>query len=458
MDIDTIAAISTPLGEGGISVIRVSGDQSILRIETIFNSKSILSQVDSHTVHYGHIIDPLSKQVIDEVLITVMHAPRTFTTENTVEISCHGGIVITYQVLKVILDLGIRLAEPGEFTKRAFLHGRIDLAKAEAVIDLIKSKSSLASKIALKQIKGELSNQINEIRHELIKLMAHIEVNIDYPEHDVQEMTQDVIHQSTTHCLNKINMLIKYANQGKIIREGISTAIIGKPNVGKSSLLNSLSQENKSIVTDIPGTTRDVVEQYITLNQIPLKLLDTAGIRETTDVVEMIGVERSRAAMEDASLVLFMLNHNIPLDRDDIMMMNELVNRPAIFIINKIDQPRNLDVDFIRSKYPEKLIIEISLTQHKGVDELEHAIKAIFFDGDLETDDLTYVSNARHIDLLKKSKQSLLDASEANSNGIPIDIIQLDIRASWEFLGEIIGDTVSETLIDQIFAQFCLGK
>lgn len=455
---ETIAAISTPLGEGGISVIRVSGYDSLTLIEKIFKSKSLLTSVASHTIHYGHIINPQTGELIDEVLVSVMHAPRTFTMENTIEISCHGGILITSHVLDVILNLGIRLAEPGEFTKRAFLNGRIDLTKAEAVIDLIKSKSALASKNALKQIKGELSKQIEKIRFRLVTLMAHIEVNIDYPEHDIHDMTNNLIESTLIEILIEIESLIHYSNQGQLLREGIQTAIVGKPNVGKSSLLNRLTQQNKAIVTDIPGTTRDIIEQFVSINNIPLKLLDTAGIRDTSDTVEKLGVERSKLAMDEADLLLLVLSNNEILDKDDILLINSVQNRNAIVIINKIDLPRNVDLSLIRSKINENYIVEISLIENSGIDTLENLIKNMFYDGKLETEDMTYVSNIRHVQLLKKARKCIKDAMEANQQLIPIDIIQLDLKESWENLGEIIGDTVSETLIDQIFSQFCLGK
>jgi tRNA modification GTPase len=455
---DTIAAISTPIGEGGISVIRVSGSDSILKIEKIFNCKSQLSHVSSHSVHYGHIVHPITNLIIDEVLITVMLAPRTFTTEDIVEISCHGGIVITQQVLQIVLDLGIRLADPGEFTKRAFLNGRIDLSQAEAVIDLIRSKSNRASKIAMNQINGNLSKKIQDLRRQLIQLMAHIEVNIDYPEHDIHEMTQLLICDTVKGVIHQIDKLILDANQGKILREGITTAIVGKPNVGKSSLLNILSQENKSIVTDIPGTTRDVIEQFVTIGGIPLKLLDTAGIRETTDIVEKIGVERTLNAIDQADLIIYMINHHESISKEEIQMLQELKDRPLILIINKIDLFQKLDLGKIQAIVPDERIVKMSLIEHEGVDQLQQTLINIFFNGKIETDDLTYIGNVRHIQLLKNANSALQDTLAAIDLNIPIDIIQLDLRASWNYLGEIIGDTVSESLIDQIFAQFCLGK
>ncbi|WP_442602505.1 tRNA uridine-5-carboxymethylaminomethyl(34) synthesis GTPase MnmE [Paenibacillus sp. KN14-4R] len=455
---DTIAAISTPLGEGGIAVIRVSGEEAIPLVDRIFKSKNKLADVATHTVHYGHIIDAKTNDKIEEVLVTVMRAPRSFTMEDVVEVSCHGGIVSVKKVLDELLAQGVRLAEPGEFTKRAFLNGRIDLTQAEAVIDLIRAKSDRAFKVALKQVDGALSKRIGELRFELVELMAHIEVNIDYPEHDVEEMTSAFIREKCQKVMEQISILLHSAEQGKILREGITTAIIGRPNVGKSSLLNALAQDNRAIVTDIPGTTRDVIEEYVNVGGIPLKLLDTAGIRETSDLVEQIGVERSRSALVDADLVLFVLNQAEALTDEDIAMMEQLKDRQTIVILNKVDLTPMLDRGVISEYFSEDRIVELSLLEGKGLNDLEQAISAIFFEGKLEGGDLTYVSNVRHIHLLKEARKSLEDAQQANDIHIPIDMLQIDIRTAWEQLGEIIGDSVAESLIDQIFSQFCLGK
>ncbi|RTE06686.1 tRNA uridine-5-carboxymethylaminomethyl(34) synthesis GTPase MnmE [Paenibacillus whitsoniae] len=459
MLMDTIAAISTPLGEGGIAVIRVSGLDAVPSVERIFRSKTKLSNAETHTVHYGYIVEPASAERIEEVLVTLMKAPRSFTMENVVEISCHGGIVSVKKVLDLLLQQpGVRLAEPGEFTKRAFLNGRIDLTQAEAVIDLIRAKSDRAFKVALKQVEGNLSKQIKQLRYVLVELMAHVEVNIDYPEHDVEEMTNALIKGKCEQVGAEIDRLLITAEQGKILREGIETAIVGRPNVGKSSLLNELAQENRAIVTDIPGTTRDVIEEFVNVGGVPLKLLDTAGIRETTDIVEQIGVERSKTALAEADLILLVLNRSEELQLDEIAMMKQLADRQTIVILNKIDLPQRLDVDIVRGYFPKERIVELSLIENKGIEQLEKAISNIFFEGKLESSDLTYVSNIRHISLLKQAKRSLTDALEANEQYVPIDMIQIDIRAAWEYLGEIIGDSVGESLIDQIFTQFCLGK
>jgi tRNA modification GTPase len=455
---DTIAAIATPIGEGGIAVIRVSGPESVDMVDQIFSAKYKLSDVETHTVHYGRIKNPETNERVEEVLVTVMRSPRSFTMEDVVEVSCHGGIISVKKVLDLLLHQGIRLAEPGEFTKRAFLNGRIDLSQAEAVIDLIRSKSDRAFSIALKQVEGALSNKIKQLRHKLVELMAHIEVNIDYPEHDVEELTSQFIKDKCGSAMAEIDDLLKTANAGKIIREGIVTAIVGRPNVGKSSLLNMLAQENKAIVTDIPGTTRDVIEEFVTVNGIPLKLLDTAGIRETTDLVEQIGVQKSRNALSEADLILILFNYNEPLHEDEVELMDQIKSRQAIVIVNKTDLPQQIDLDTIYAHFQKDMVVRMSIKDQDGINDLESAISSLFFSGKLESNDLTYVSNVRHISLLKRARQSLDEAWNAAENRVPIDMIQIDIRSAWEQLGEVVGDAVSESLIDQIFSQFCLGK
>lgn len=455
---DTIAAVSTALGEGGIAIIRVSGPQAISEVAPLFRSRIPLTEAESHTVQYGHIVSPLDGEQLEEVLVTVMKGPRSFTTEDVVEISAHGGVISVRRVMDLLLQQEIRLAEPGEFTKRAFLGGRIDLSQAEAVIDLIRSKSDRAFSVALKQVSGSLSARIHELRHTLIETLAHIEVNIDYPEHDVESLTADFIKSKSREVMDGIDKLLRTANEGKILREGITTAIVGRPNVGKSSLLNALARDNKAIVTDIPGTTRDVIEEYVTINNIPLKLLDTAGIRETMDVVERIGVERSRAAFGDADLILLVLNASEELHEDELALMEQIHGRQALVIMNKMDLPPRLDKDRLRDFFAEASIVPMSVLEEEGLDKLEEAISALFFEGKLESGDLTYVSNVRHIALLKKAHKSLQDAYEAAEMLIPIDMIQIDVRLAWEQLGEIIGDTAADSLLDQIFSQFCLGK
>jgi len=456
---DTIAAIATAVGESGIAVIRISGPDATGAAAPYVRAKVGLVDAASHTVQYAKIVDPASGETIDEALVTVMRAPRSFTAEDVVEISVHGGVVPVRRVLDLLLAGGrIRLAEPGEFTRRAFLNGRIDLAQAEAVMDLIRSKSERAMKVALKQVEGTLSRKIRQLRQRLIELLAHLEVNIDYPEHDVEELTSLFLRERCGEALEEIRRLLKSANEGRILREGITTAIVGRPNVGKSSLLNLLAGAERAIVTDIPGTTRDVIEEYVTVSGIPLRLLDTAGIRETSDVVERIGVERSRSALEDADLLLVVLNRSEPLHEDDRALLARAAGRQAIVILNKTDLPAKLDEAEVRKLLPEAAVVPMSVKEGAGLEELGRAIAGLFFGGKLEGAEETVVSNARHAALLKQAEQSLADAIASTDAGVPIDIVQIDVRAAWERLGEITGDTAGESLIDQIFSQFCLGK
>ncbi|WP_281883271.1 tRNA uridine-5-carboxymethylaminomethyl(34) synthesis GTPase MnmE [Paenibacillus sp. YYML68] len=455
---DTIAAIATPLGEGGIAVIRVSGDDAVAVSDRVYKGRLKLTDAPTHTVQYGYIYDPGTNARIEEVLVTIMRAPRSFTKEDVVEISCHGGFVSVRKVLELVLEHGARLAEPGEFTKRAFLNGRIDLSQAEAVIDLIRAKSDRAFRIAYKQSEGRLSKQIQALRHQLVETMAHIEVNIDYPEHDVEELTNSFIKTKCGAAIEEIDQLLTTAGQGKILREGLVTAIIGRPNVGKSSLMNTLAQEERAIVTDIEGTTRDVVEEYVQVNGIPLKLLDTAGIRETADLVEKIGVEKSRQALSEADLILLVFNGAESLTDDERQMIQELSGRQVIAIINKVDLEQRLEEDVLVEAFGEERVVRLSIVKQQGIADLEKAVAALFFSGQVESSDLTYVSNARHIHLLKQARAALQEAYSATEAFVPIDMIQIDIRNAWEHLGEIIGDSVSESLIDTIFSQFCLGK
>ncbi|XID91732.1 tRNA uridine-5-carboxymethylaminomethyl(34) synthesis GTPase MnmE [Paenibacillaceae bacterium WGS1546] len=458
MNEDTIAAIATALGEGSIAAVRVSGPDAVGTAAKVFRSKHDLRNVDSHTVQYGWIKDPDTGETLDEVLVTVMKGPRSYTAEDVVEISTHGGVVAVKSVLELVLRHGARLAEPGEFTKRAFLNGRIDLAQAEAVIDLIRSKTDRAFRLARKQAEGSVSKEIVPLRQRLIELIAHVEVNIDYPEHDVEEVTAELIRSECGTVLERVNELIRRSNEGKILREGITTVIVGRPNAGKSSLLNALARENKAIVTDIAGTTRDIVEESVSISGIPLRLLDTAGIRETTDQVERIGVERSRGALSEADLILLVLNRHEPLHDDERELLRELKDRPTIVVVNKIDLPGRLETGEIEREYPPERIVYLSAKEGEGIESLENAVRDLFFAGEVESGDLTYVSNARHIDLLHQTKRSLEDAIRATGEGVPIDLIQIDISASWESLGQILGDAAGDSLLDQIFSQFCLGK
>src|SRR5699024_1417887 len=405
------------------------------------------------------MIDPSSDTIADEVMVSVMKAPKTFTCEDVVEINCHGGLVAVKRILEMVLEKGARLAEPGEFTKRAFLNGRIDLSQAEAVMDVILSKTDQAMNVALHQLDGRLSRLITKLRQELIETIAHVEVNIDYPEYDdVEEMSHDMMEEKTAYVLKEIDALLQVAQQGKILREGIKTAIIGRPNVGKSSLMNALVQEDRAIVTDIPGTTRDIIEEYVNVRGIPLQLIDTAGIRETKDIVEKMGVERSRKILEDADLVLFMLNNNEALTEDDRTIFQTLKDMNYIVIVNKTDLDKQLDIEEVEALTKGHAVITTSLVQDVGIDQLEIALSDLFFDKEGIDNDTAYVSNVRHIHLLKQSKTALEEAIQALELQMPLDMIQIDVRRTWEFLGEIVGDTASDSLIDQLFSQFCLGK
>ncbi|MGG2094297.1 tRNA uridine-5-carboxymethylaminomethyl(34) synthesis GTPase MnmE [Bacillus sp. S13(2024)] len=458
MEFDTIAAISTALGEGAIAIVRVSGDDAVEKVNRIFKGKD-LTTVPSHTIQYGHIVDLDTNKVIEEVMVSIMRAPKTFTREDIVEVNCHGGLVSVNKVLQLILSQGVRLAEPGEFTKRAFLNGRIDLSQAEAVMDLIRAKTDRAMNVAINQMEGRLSKLIGRLRQEILETLAHVEVNIDYPEYDdVEEMTHGVLIEKAEYVRSEIGKLLQTSKQGKILREGIATAIIGRPNVGKSSLLNSLVQEKKAIVTDIAGTTRDVIEEYVNVRGVPLKLIDTAGIRETEDIVEQIGVERSKEMMNKADLVLLVVNYSEVLTNEDEELFRAVQGKDFIVIVNKTDLPQQIDMERVVQLAGSARVITTTLIEEKGVDELEQAIADLFFEGAIEAADMTYVSNARHIGLLTQAEKTIGDAIEAIHSSVPIDMVQIDLTRTWEILGEITGDTVHESLIDQLFSQFCLGK
>ncbi|OAG80199.1 tRNA uridine-5-carboxymethylaminomethyl(34) synthesis GTPase MnmE [Bacillus licheniformis] len=458
---DTIAAISTPMGEGAIAIVRMSGPEALAIADKVYKGPrgKRLSSVDSHTINYGHIVDPETEKVVEEVMVSVLKAPKTFTREDIVEINCHGGLVTVNQVLQLVLREGARLAEPGEFTKRAFLNGRIDLSQAEAVMDLIRAKTDRAMNVAMNQMEGRLSSLIKRLRAEILETLAHVEVNIDYPEYDdVEEMTHKMLIEKATKVKKEIEALLTTSEQGKILREGISTVIIGRPNVGKSSLLNSLVHESKAIVTDIPGTTRDVIEEYVNVRGVPLRLVDTAGIRETEDIVERIGVERSRQVLKEADLILLVLNYSESLSDEDIKLFEATKGMDIIVIVNKTDLEQKLDLDRVRELAGNQPVVTTSLLKEEGIDELEEAIQSLFFTGAIESGDLTYVSNTRHISLLHEAKRAITDALEGIENDVPIDMVQIDLTRCWEVLGEIIGDAVHESLIDQLFSQFCLGK
>ena len=448
---DTIAAISTALGVGAISIIRVSGPNSIDIVNKLFKEKD-LTKVSTHTIHYGHIID--KNEIIDEVLVTVMKSPKTFTTEDIVEINSHGGISTTNKVLELLLTNGARLAEPGEFTKRAFLNGRIDLIEADGIMNLISAKTEKARKLSINQLNGEVTNNIKELREKLISIISNIEVNIDYPEYeDIEVLTNENILPSLLSMKEELINTIKKSESGRIINQGINIGIVGRPNVGKSSLLNNLLEEEKAIVTNIEGTTRDIVEGTITLNGILLNLTDTAGIRETNNIVEQIGVEKSKEIINNSDLVILLLNNNELLTEEDLNLLEMIKNKKHIILINKTDLENKLDLTKIKEDY-----INISIKNNKGINKLKQKIIELFNLEQLETEDLTYLSDARSISLLKKSLEYIEESISSINKEEPIDIVELNIKDAWESLGEIIGETYTEELIDNLFQRFCLGK
>lgn len=459
MDLDTITSISTPMGEGAIGIVRLSGPQAVEIADKLYKGKHLLNDVPSHTINYGHIIDPESKEVVEEVMVSVLRAPKTFTREDIIEINCHGGILTINRVLELTMTYGARMAEPGEFTKRAFLNGRIDLSQAEAVMDFIRSKTDRASKVAMNQIEGRLSDLIKKQRQSILEILAQVEVNIDYPEYDdVEDATTEFLLEQSKEIKQEINRLLDTGAQGKIMREGLSTVIVGKPNVGKSSMLNNLIQDNKAIVTEVAGTTRDVLEEYVNVRGVPLRLVDTAGIRETEDIVEKIGVERSRKALSQADLILFVLNNNEALTQEDYTLYEVVKNEDVIVIVNKMDLEQNIDINEVKDMIGDTPLIQTSMLKQEGIDELEIQIRDLFFGGEVQNQDMTYVSNSRHISLLKQARQTIQDAIDAAESGVPMDMVQIDLTRTWEILGEIIGETASDELIAQLFSQFCLGK
>ena len=449
---DTICAISTALGVGAISIVRVSGPNAIEIVNKIFKGKD-LRKVDSHTINYGYIMD--NNEVIDEVLVSVMLAPKTYTTEDIIEINCHGGISTTNKVLELLLTNGARLAEPGEFTKRAFLNGRIDLVEAESVGDLINSETEKSMKLSLNGVTGNITNLVNSIRKELVSISANIEVNIDYPEYeDAIVLTNELIKPKIITIKKELENLLKESQNSKLIKNGIDVAIVGKPNVGKSSLLNTLLEEEKAIVTNIAGTTRDIVEGKIILDGIILNLIDTAGLRETNDIVEQIGVNKSKEIINSSDLIILVLNYNEEITQEELDLINELKNKKLIVYINKNDLEKKLD----ESKIKTNNIVYGNTKEYKNLNDLKNKIRELFNLGELELSNLNYLSNSRQISLVKKSIDVLDNILNSIENNIEIDLLAIDIKECFDLLGEIIGSTYKDELLDEIFSNFCLGK
>lgn len=460
IEFDTIAAISTPPGEGGIGIVRLSGDEALEIAEKVYRlGKKKLSDQPSHTIHYGNIYHPKTDEKIDEVMVTIMKAPKTYTREDIVEINTHGGVLVTNKVLQTVLGAGARLAEPGEFTKRAFLNGRIDLSQAEAVMDVIRAKTDKAMHNAISQLDGNLSQIITDLRQEILQTLAQVEVNIDYPEYDdVEEMTSQLMQEKAIEVKAQVESILETAQQGKILRDGLATAIIGRPNVGKSSLLNKFARQDKAIVTDIAGTTRDVIEEFVNVKGVPLKLIDTAGIRDTEDEVERIGVTRSKKAIEDAELVLLVFDQSQSLTDADFEMLQLTENKERLIILNKMDLEQALDVDLLLEKVDPKRVIPVSITENTGISEVEKAIVDLFFSGQTGEKDATYISNVRHISLLEQAIDALDEVINGIEFGMPVDLVQIDLTRAWDALGEVTGEAVQDELITQLFSQFCLGK
>ncbi len=457
---DTIAAIATAPGEAGIGIVRISGEKSIEIIDKIFESKrgKKLSQYKPRRITYGYIIDPETNEKIDEVLVSYMKAPDTYTREDIVEINCHGGMIPVKRILELVLRSGARAADPGEFTKRAFLNGRIDLAQAEAIMDLIGAKTEKGFDVALNQLEGFLSKEVSKIREKLLEMLAHIEVSIDFAEEDIDEITLDILLESSREVEKDIQKLLDTSHTGKIIREGLSTVIVGKPNVGKSSLLNALIKESRAIVTNVPGTTRDVIEEYLSIKGIPLRLIDTAGIRETDDVVEKIGVERSKELFNLADLIIVVLDASDNLTKEDLEIMSLIGSKRALIIINKTDLPQKFEVDEVRNIVKDKDIIEISILENIGIEQIEDALVEMVYQGEVKAKDSLLVTNVRHKNALERALKGIKDGIKAIEEPLPLDFIEVDIRDVWQALGEITGDTAEEDLLDRIFENFCIGK
>lgn len=448
---DTIAAIATAYGEGGIGIIRISGEDSRDILRKIFTGK-----IESRRLSYGKIVD--ENEHIDEVLAVYMKGPKTYTGEDVVEINCHGSMVALRKTLALVLSKGARMAEPGEFTKRAFLNGRLDLSQAEAVIDVIKAKSDRSFDVAMSQLEGSLSKRIEKIRQALLDLLVEVTVNIDYPDEDIEIMTYDKARDCLCNIRNMIGELLATSGSGRMIREGIRIAIVGKPNVGKSSLMNCLLRESRAIVTEIPGTTRDTIEEAVSIRNLPVYLIDTAGIRDTDDTVEKIGIEKTKEAFNNADYIILVVDGSRPLTSEDEEIISYVRGRRALVLLNKRDLGAEVTVDVISEKLPDCDIIETALSKGEGLTEIEDNIESLVYGGQISQGESLMVNNVRHIDLLKHADSAAGDALSLLEIMEPLDIVEIDIRNAYDFLGEIVGDTVSDEIINEVFARFCLGK
>lgn len=457
---DTISAIATAIGEGGIGIVRMSGPRAVDVADVLFKGKNnrTASDISSSQVAYGHIVDPKTRETVDEVLLLVMRAPHSYTKEDVVEIHCHGGPVPLRKILSLTLDYGARLAEPGEFTKRAFLNGRIDLTQAEAVMDIIRAKTDASLKMSVNHLQGDLLKKITLLRDKILAMIAHLEAAIDFPEDDIEEVTAQDVKKMAVEELQAVDHLLASAHTGMILREGLQTVIIGKPNVGKSSLLNAMLRQKRAIVTDVPGTTRDSIEEFVNIKGVPLKIIDTAGIRDTQDVVEKIGVEKSRALLLKADLVLLMLDASQPLSAEDRELLSLLAEQKTVVILNKTDLPVVLTVEDLKPLVNGKKILKVSLLEGTGLENLEEFIVSMVYEGQVSLGQESYINNVRHVQLLKEAQASLKEVLKTIDRNMPLDCMVIDLRTAWEALGEITGDTVGEDIINEIFSRFCIGK
>ena len=440
-------------------IVRISGDKSMNILKKVFKSAKgkDVSKLHSYSMMHGYIIDPKTNEKIDEVIVSYMKKPSTYTREDVVEINCHGGVIAVRRVLQLTLDNGARLAEPGEFTKRAFLNGRIDLSQAEAVMDLIRAKTDESMKIALEQSEGKLSKQVEKINNKILDILAHIEAEVEFSEEDIDEVVNEKVIKDCEEVKGQMEDLLKNADKGKILREGLNVIIVGKPNVGKSSLLNALLEEKRAIVTDVPGTTRDTIEEYINIDGIPVKLIDTAGIREARNEVEKIGVERTKECIDKADLILFMIDGSREIDDEDMKIVEIAKNRDVIVIINKHDLPMNVDIEYIKKTFYNKPVLYVSVKTNEGVSSIKEEITNFVYKGKVSVKDI-YVTNIRHKKALNDAIESIENGITTIKNGYPIDMASIDIKDAYLKLGEITGKTVSEDIIDRIFTNFCIGK